>query len=386
MVRAKKAQSGAAVLVVLIALLIILYVLFLPPAERAILLGEDAPPGASPPGGPQTPPPTATEQILYSTQPQVITPRGPEERQLPVFTIRTVTSGNVLSERSGVIVERTVFHQDTQPMSFSLPSDSDNVYLSFIVRESQGNLRIRLNGEIIFDSPVTQRQPAPIRLHPDLLESHNELEFSVSGVGFRFWDSNRYALSEVRISGDVTSLDLADHTQRVVLRDKESVDAAQIVFVADCEQQAGRLTLRLNSQTVYSGVPECGFPVSVDLGLSRLQEDENTLSWSVESGQYTIYDSAFVVHRIPEVALDSFIISQELYNRVISEGGEFHMRLTFREPGAQGVVRVNNEDLAFRTNRLAFTSPITSYVRPGQNVVSVLESNPHVVALEVLYG
>ncbi len=386
MVWAKKAQAGAAVLVVLIALLIVLYVLFLPPDQRAILLGEDTPSQPGQPGVPPVTPGTPSMQVLYSTQPTIITPRGPEQRNLPVFTIRTVTSGNVLSERSGVVVERSVFHQDTQPMTFSLPEGAENVYLSYIVRDSKGALRIRLNDQVIYDSVVSQRQPSPLRLPTNLLEEHNELEFSVSSVGFRFWDTNRYALSEVRITGDVTSSEFADYTQRVVVRDKESVDAAQLVFVAECQEPAGRLVARLNGQTVYSGVPECGFPISVDLGISRINEDENTLTWSVDAGQYTIYDASFIIHRTPELALDSFIISQELYNRVISEGKNFHMRLTFQEPGAQGVVRVNNEELAFRTNRLAFTAPITSYVRPGQNMVSVLESNPHVVAMEVLYG
>ena len=384
MVWAKKAQSGAAVLVVLIALLIILYVLFLPPAERAILLGEEPPTDPHDPGAPSQPPPS-TDNVLYSTQPMIVTPRGPEEHPLPTITIRTVTSGNMLAERSGVVVERSVFHQDTQPMSFSLPEGAENVYLSFIARDAKGDLRVRLNGEVVFDSAVTQRQPSPIRLHDELLESHNTLEFSVSGVGFRFWDTNRYALSEVRVSGDVTSTEFADHTQRVVLRDKDSVDAAQLAFVVECEERSGRLSVQLNSQTVYSGLPECGMPVSVNLGLSRLQEDENTLSWSVDSGAYTIYDAAFIVHRTPELAIDSFIISQELYNRVVSSGGDFKMRLSFAEPGAEGVIRLNGEDLSFRTHRLSFTAPITSYVRPGQNVFSVIESDPHVVALEVLY-
>lgn len=386
MVRTKKAQAGAAVLVVLIALLIILYVLFLPPAERAIILGE-SPPADDQPHDPDAPtPPDASKTVIYSTQPQVITPRGPEERPLPVVTIRTVTSGDVLAERSGVVVERSVFHQETQPMSFSLPSSTESVYLSFISREARGNLRISLNGETIFDSAVTQRQPSPIRLPSSLLESHNDLEFSVSGVGFRFWDTNRYSLSEVRVTGDVTDTEFADHTQRVVVRDKETVDAAQLVFVPECQEQAGRLSVQMNAQTVYSGVPECGTPVSVELGLSRLQEDENTIMWSVESGQYTLYDSSFIIHRTPQLSLDSFIISQELYNRVVSEGKDFHMRIAFQEPRGEGVLRLNGEELAFRTHRLSFSAPITSYVRPGQNVFSVLESDPPVVALEVLYG
>ncbi len=387
MVKATRAQAGAAVLVVLIALLIILYVLFLPPDQRAILLGETAPSQPGQPGVPPSGPAAPSLQVLYSTQPEVFTPRPSEQRNLPVFTVRTVTSGDVLSERSGLMVERSVFHQDVQPMTFSLPTAStDNVYLSFIVREGHGSLRIRLNGQVIFDSAITQRQPAPLRLPQNLLESHNELEFSVSSVGFRFWDTHRYSLSEVRITGDVTSLELADFTQRVVVRDRDSVDAAQLVFIAECQEPAGRLTARFNGQTIYAGVPECGMPVTVDLGVSRIQEDENTLVWSVDAGQYTIYDAAFIIHRTTEIPLDSFIISQELYNRVISDGGNFHMRLTFQQPGAEGMVRVNNEDLAFRTHRMSFSAPITSFVRPGQNVVSVLESNPHVVAMEVLYG
>lgn len=378
MERSRKGQSGAAVLVVLIALLIVLYVLFLPPAERAILLGED-----SPTTGPVQN--VSERHMLLSTVPSVTEQRLPEEHQLPVFTVRTQTGGNVLAERNAVQARRTAFHNEPARMTFTVPEHAQNVLLSFNVQRAEGDVEISLNGETIFDQELFARSTPPIILPSRLLGEDNELVFSSGGVGFALWDSNHFSLGNVRVTADVTSFDQAAQTQRFVVRDLDEIETAQLVFIPECFEGQGRINVALNSQTIFSGVPSCGIPIPVDIALSRLQEGENVLSWQVESGQYIVDQSVVVLERTQSDATERFSLASELLGRIVAQDKDVYLEFTFAAPGAQGVVAVNGEELAFRTHKREFAASITPYLRGGSNTIELVDTTTDVTALKVFY-
>ena len=379
MFRGRKAEavknaSNAAVLVVIIALLIVLYVLMLPPDVRDELLGE----GPSTPGQPGERP-----DVLLSMVPALTGPSEMETRPLPFFVLEARTRGDVVAERGGVSVERSVFHQETDTLTFRRPANVEEVLLSFSVEQALGRLQIALNGETIFDSAVTRRQPDPIRIPVDRLQSENELVFSVSGVGFSFWQTNTYSLRNVRVTADVTDLQRADHTQRFVVDSPTSVRQALVSFMADCRQQQGRLTLSFNENEIYSGFPACGVPIQVDLAPSRLHPVENTFRWSVESGEYIIDQVEVATLRERPDNRGQFSLSRQQLESLIARGGAVELSLTFAQRGAQGAVVVNGEELLFRTDRQSFAGVITPYIRSGTNTVEVRDSSTPITLLEV---
>ena len=368
--------SNAAVLVVIIALLIVLYVLMLPPDVRDSLLGDGGSPGTGVPPGERP-------DVLLSWVPQVAGPGDVETKHLPFFTVKTQTRGDVLAERSGVSVARSVFHQETDSLRFNKPANAEEVLLSFSVAQSQGRLQVALNGERIYESAIERRQPEPITLPADRLESSNELTFSVSGVGFSFWQTNTYQLSNVRVTADVVDDARADHTQRFVVTEPSSVREAHVGFVVDCFEQQGRLTLLFNEREVYSHFPACGVPIGIDIPASRLNPVENTLSWSVADGEYIIDQVEVSLLRESPDSVGEFSISRERLEDLVARGGAVDMSLRFASAGARGEVVVNGEPLAFRTDRQSFSGEITPYIRSGSNTVEVRDSSTPVALLEV---
>ena len=375
----KPNASNAAVLVVLIALLIVLYILMLPPETRNALLGEN---GTASGGGP-----SGERDVLLSFVPQAA--GGPDREQskpLPVFTLKTQTEGNVLAERSGVTAERSVFHEETDTLRFRAPDNSQNVLLSFSVSQALGRLQVALNGQRIYDSAIQRRQPEPIAIPAQRLSQENELTFGVSDVGFSFWRTNRYVLSNVMVTADVTSFARASHEQQFVVQDTDSVRAAQVAFLPDCFEQQGRLTLDFNGETVYSGFPACGVPVRVDLAPSRLSPVQNTLEWSVAEGEYIVDQVEVLLQREVPANQGRFSLTSRQLNELVASGTPVSLALSFAGQGAEGTVVVNGEPLRFRTAKQSFSAPITEYVRAGTNTVEVRGSSTPVTLLEVRAG
>lgn len=380
--------SGAAVLIVLIALLIILYVLFLPPDSRCELLdtcGASSGGGSGGSGGGGGVP---NLQKLHSFVPGTMQEQAPRVSRLPSFTVETQTSGNLLADRSGMTVSRSVFHDNEERMRFSVPPSADNVFLSFSALEAAGDLQIDLNGRRIFDSPITQRQPAPVSLDAVDLQEENELVFGVSGVGFSFWETNAYELANVRVTADVTTFQDASQQQRFVISDLEDAEAVMLSFTPDCFETIGegRLTVTVNSAPIYIGRPECGVPFQTQLALNRVSEGENLISWSTDAGSYIIDQPEVAVTYEATEQQQPLVISQELLGRAASEGGDVLLRLSFSSPGSEGRVSINGRELAFRTHRRTFDGPITPYVRAGENTIRIASSTTPVTLVEVLYG
>jgi hypothetical protein len=377
--RSRKAQSGAAVLVVLIALLIILYVLFLPPAQRAILLGEH-PPGAGP-----ADPTDPRANVLFSTVPRVAEERSPEEHRFAPFSVRTFTEGNLLAQRDRVSVSRTVFHNNPETMRFTLPDRAGSPLLSFGVEDSVGGMIIFLNGEQIASTPLSQRQPSPIALPQGLLRQDNTLTFMSDPVGFNLWRRHQAVLRAVTVTADVTDVGQSQMEQRFVLRDLRTLEEAVLVFVPECMTEPSRLEVRLNNQPIYSGVPPCGLALPVQIAPARLNDGENLLSWRIDAGHFIIDQAAVHVRRAQQTVQESFSISDELFRRAPAEGKAVRLRLTFREPGAEGVIVLNDQRLSFRTYQRSFSDSVMNFVRAGQNTIWVAETSRDIVALEVIY-
>lgn len=370
----RRAQAGAAVLVVLIALLIILYVLFLPPAERAALLGTDA----------ATTPvvPTDRDQVLFSTVPRIEDPQEPVAKRLPGFVIRTVTQGNVLAEAGGITVSRSAFHANDADMRVHIPEETENVLLSYQVSEASGDLIVEVDGEVVHSQPVTQRQPAPIALPSRAGEIH--VRFAAGPVGFRIWDSNRYVLRNVRVTGDVTGFTEAAQEQRFVLPDPEDLEAVQLELIPECQNEQGRMTIRLNGDLIFTGRPQCGVPLTLDLAPAKLVEGENVLAFSVDRGQYLVDQAAVILYPALENVEEGFTVSQEILSGAVAEQKHVLLKLSFASAGAEGVVVVNGEELSFRTHKQSFAAPITPHLRAGRNTITLVAASKDVTSLEVL--
>lgn len=367
----KGQATQAGTFVVIMALLIVLYLLLLPPDTRGELLGEN---------GTQNP---VQRDIYLSFVPDANVDSGLQTRQLPTFQLQTAVQGNQLAERSAVSAKTSIFHSDTDTIRFLAPANTQNVLVSFSVAQAKGTLELVLNGELVYSAALARMQPEPIELPTNLLQEDNTLEVRVSSVGFSFWDTNVYELRNFQITADVRNYDRASQTQRFIVQDAASIQAAALEFVPDCFEASGRLEISHNQNMVYSGFPTCGVPLSLDLAPGQMLEGENFLLFSLYEGEYLIDQAELLIAREPEGQNSEFTLTQQEITDISARGSNVMLSMSFEQAGARGSIIVNGQELTFRTNEQSFANAITPYIRTGTNSVSLQSSSIPVTLIEV---
>jgi hypothetical protein len=177
-------------------------------------------------------------------------------------------------------------------MRFAIdPRTTEDVQLSFNVLQSDGILAIHLNGELLQNTPIQKGSPAPITLPAYLLKQDNVLHFSVNSPGFAFWTMNRYELSSIQITGDITNDANSAHTQNVYVSEteKEYAETVELQFFPDCDLvDVGPLRITMNGQILFNGIPDCGLYNFVNIDPEVLVVGSNTLGFSSSMGSYVI--------------------------------------------------------------------------------------------------
>ncbi len=381
MLPSRRGQGGAAILIALIAALIILYILFLPPAERAALLGEGTP--GTGPGGVTTP---AADIVYSSPVGRVVAPLTPiTSDDLSSVVIRSVEQGGVIASRTTALASNNVFEKQSTKINFTAnPSLTRNAYLSMTIRSvSGGNLVIYLNGQEIYNRPVTSRAFPALALTN--LQESNELEITTTNVGFAFWRTNVVTVSDLKVTGDVTDLSNAAGSQRFILsaEDLRDVKKAQLEFVPICARP-GPVTLTLNDASLYEGTPDCENRNTLELAPTRLKEGENILRWSTKTADILI--------DLGRVTLESKKQDNKVFTFQIDPakvaGRPVLLRVYYSDASTkEGYITVNDNRLPI-SGGSTYGMPITTALRPGANTVSfeAIGDPFEIVRFEVLRG
>jgi hypothetical protein len=285
--------SGSAILVIVVTALIVLYILFLPPADRAELLGETSGSGGSGSSGTTTP----ATLTLFNEKVGHIDYLNSEERDhpLPSFRVSTKVDGSVIKEVSSLYVKSSVFETVIENITFSLDEAlTSDVKLSFNVDgRASGRLMMVLNGMQILNAEIPGPSSQVIVLPADDLERYNTLTIGVSSPGWAFWSMNQYALDTIQVSGDVKDISGAEARQSFILSEDEALflDRAVLRFYADClPREVGRLDIRVNGRTVFSGQGDCGVLNTVELDKGYLAAGQNDIIFRTDQGSYLITD------------------------------------------------------------------------------------------------
>jgi hypothetical protein len=293
----KKAQAGAAgALLALIAVFIILYMLLIPPEMRDQLLNDGDSTGKTP----------GTEQPLgfeFNTTVISVVPGRIDylkikeyDHPLPAVNLYSTSTAKELDIGNNVYVKNGIFDKKTANITFPIkdPGSIESVYLSFRSnpnRNNKGILTVSLNGRVLFDAELGKSSIDPIAVDSSALQMNNVLTFEVSGVGYRFWTTNEYELNDIKLVYD--SIDDSTQTSRntfmVTETEKFNLEKATLRFTPDCKSAAvGTMTVNVNSETVYSAVPDCGSPNVIDLSPSVIEAGNNRVMFHSAQGKYLI--------------------------------------------------------------------------------------------------
>jgi len=259
---------------------------------------------------------------------------------------------------------KTSFHLDN-------PALIDAPIFVFEAPARQGALLVKLNDRVIYNFEPKSADVPPIMIRKADLLTDNTLEVSVSGVGWRFWSSNRYDLVNPRLIGDVSDRthQKAQNVFTIAPSEKASLLVATLSFIPNCDQsKVGTLDVSLNGNPVYSGLPNCNSPFQTELGLSALHEGVNELIFSTGKGSVLI-ERAKVSTRMKEspTFVDYFELNQSIFNEVVAGRRRVEVQVDFVDDGQSKRATLNvNGHLTFIDQRHPFYSrAINPWVLPG---------------------
>ncbi len=390
--RIKKRGQGAtnaATLVALIAALIILYILFLPPSEREELLnGNVTGEGEAEAEG-------ENETILRENVGRLDFLKVDEyEHDIPSFTLYKTTEAVEIERLNAFNTRNSWFDKKAREASFTIEDmeNTKNVFLTFTATRHKGILIIRLNGEVIFESE-TGINVEPVSLPQSLLRNENKLEFSVSDVGWAFWSTNEYSLTNIKIIADITDITRqeAQNVFYVISTEVYNAERATLRFNPDCTTgQVGVLGISLNSYNIFSGIPDCGILNKIDFSPDLLNSGTNKLIFKTDKGSYLI-DQIKVTTKLKELIYPTYYFDLEKGQMDDIEDDDRDLIMRFEFPDdkekREAELLVNGRKIFFDTDKRFFSKNIDSYARQGTNHIKIIpKTTLEIVELLVTLG
>ncbi len=371
--KAQQDAGQASILVLVIMITIILYVLLLPgPIREDLLSGNGSGDGGTT---------TTSLTTLLSERPGTLTVLEQTDfsRYMPSVMLQRTTDSRELKRVNPFYVKSSFLTQKTKTISFTLdnPDLTDNVLLSFDVPSHRGVLYITLNGEIIFEGEVTDYNAEPVRLDKDLLDTRNTLVFYSEGVGFAFWKTTDYSIQNTRIIADITDTSGQESKVTFILPEDiyNNADRMLVRFNPNCYSSEGTLRVRLNGMEIFSGIPDCGYITTVEVSTkTSLQADENTLSFSTDSGSYLIdMISVDVKTKDSHSPIYYFDISESDAQRLMQDNYYANLTIEFVDSleWKEGMIILNGRLLSIDTKDRVWERNIEPYLYSGHNAIRI---------------
>jgi ligand-binding SRPBCC domain-containing protein len=372
----KRGQAaGAAVLVAIIAAILVGFIILIPPEERAKILDDDFENDSD------TIEEKSSEKNLLTFNPGRVDYLAQKEIEhpLPVVNVFTLTQGKVVAEKNLAHAKRAVFtDESTQfPFSISQLEHTENVLLSFTVKSLVGRLVISLNGELVFDGSAAGI-PGTIKLPKNSLKADNILTFESSSPGAAFWVTNEVFLENIKVVGDVTSVDAQSSKNVFLVSDTEKSNLEKMVlqFQPTCNYgDVGRLKISVNRNEIYNAVPDCDIAmVPIEFSSGLVNRGENEIIFFTEKGRYLL-SHVLLESQLKEVEFPTyyFELSHEEYEDAQDERRRVRMELEFVDVTTRkfGEIIFNGHTHHFDTKEVSYTIDLSDDVVQGNNALKI---------------
>lgn len=385
--RSKKAQDGtkAATLVAIIGGLIILYILFIPPSQRNEILNitNGTNNGSETTGGGEVP----ANQTLLLEHPGLIehVSSTEYEKSIPPLTLMVSTDATTLKTADSIVIKSSWFSNEAYNLSFSLGDvqNTENLIFSFNIDEKQGELILELNGQIIYQKTPLEANVA-VKLPKDLLTGQNYLFIKTSSVGFEFWKTNKYALSNLNLVADVTDTSKRKSQSSFIISSTENnnLETASLMFYVDCANKVdlGKLNVEINGHNVYSQAPVCGNIVLQPISTNILRSGENTITFATEfekpTSAYYIIDNILIKLNLKSVLPSTyyFDLNSTEMKAIQNNSRSLELRMLFPDSvsSKKADIYINGLKTGLETKDYNYTRKISSYAKEGSNAIKII--------------
>jgi len=383
--------GGAANLLIIIALVLVLYILFLPPESREELLGDNIS------GSTGSELEELANVLLLETVGTVdYIPNEYDEHDISNIYLSAQTNAEVLDQFNAFIIKRGWFVKKDKVLNFKIDDvdNTDNVILSLSASNIGEVLHIFVNGEEIYEGIFESLTPAPITIKTDLLQETNFLEFKLDGVGVAFWKTNRYDFNNVEIIGDVTDISGQEGEESFILTEEEygNLQEAKLNFIPYCSnvQDVGKLTVKLNYNTVFSAIPICEDYYEQTFSKEILKEGENKISFMTSKGSYTIEQIEITTEAEEDNSvIYYFEINETQYQEIEDEEKDCMLFLEFvdNEEDKKATLNINGHLREIDQTEALYEKNLNDWVGEGNNYIEIIPKRTlNIVELKVSLG
>lgn len=372
-----QSAAGAAVLLAVIAGMLIMFIVMIPPQERAELLGDKT--SSSTSSG--TTASTSTSNLLTVSPGKVDYLATKEiEHPLPVINVFTAVESKILAEKNLVYVKKGVFSGEDSTFKFSVDdlNNLEKAYLYFKIKESKGRLMVSLNGEKIFDGLLESGASLPLTLSKSSIKNENEILFSSSSPGLKFWATNEASLENIQVVADITNLESQSSSNVFLISEveKKNLEKATLKFKPEClPNQVGKLKVLINGNEVYNSVPDCEISVvPLEVSPALIKEGDNSLIFQAAQGKYSLSFVTFE-SKLKDIEYPTFYfdLTLEQYEEVKDNDADILLKLGFVDATENkfGEYFVNGDINYFDTKSASYEKDISDLVVKGKNSVKL---------------
>ncbi|MAG50916.1 hypothetical protein CL621_04765 [archaeon] len=360
---------NVSILIILIALFILAYIVLLPPEEREGLLGVEGEEGV---------------RDLFVESPGLVRPLEEEtvvHKLAPIDLF--VRAEPVISYVTNYLhLERSLFTSKRHELTFNVDQldDLERAGLYFLVRNSKGNLKAKLNGEEIYANKIPANKLTSISLPKRLLKKINHLELSAS---FNLFGNSYYSLEDIKIRKEYHTSNIKDDRYFVISSHEYTyLRDAKLNYFMHCNEfiRGGtRLKIELNGEPFSNMMLLCtGRDSSFDITLNDINEGKNVLSFEIEDGDYS-FENIEVELELKEKTYPTyyFIVEDDDYALLKKGKIDASLDLTFAniDKLKEAQIFVNSERIDLYTESDTYSKDVSNYLKEGNNRLKIVPKN-----------
>ena len=367
-----KAQSAIEVtlIVLILAIGMVGYVILLPEDVRNELLDDSATSSSDSYD--------VDGEVLLSESPGYVSPSksSSHTRSLEPIRLYSTTESNIKTLISSITVSKSIIGNNYKSIKFDIDNleELEELELLFFVSEYKGDLRIKLNEQLVYDGELNSAD-LPITLPIDSLVSEgNVIEFSTD-FSWNIFSPNYYLLQDIKLIQDYLVEDKST-TRTFSIDSPDDISSVVLNYFITCNSnENGILTISMNNREMFSDRIFCEYLNKRELSL---EEDyiaiSNTLKFEITEGDYNIEEIQITEKtRAQDYPSFSFDLDNDLYQEIASGEKDIYLKLTFDDDTSdkEATIYVQDYSFDFNTDASSYERKISTYVDDGANTITI---------------
>ena len=367
-----KAQSAieVTVIVLILAIGMVGYVILLPEDVRNELLDDSATSSSDSDD--------VDGEVLLSESPGYVSPSksSSHTRSLEPIRLYSTTESNIKTLISSITVSKSIIGNNYKSIKFDIDNleELEELELLFFVSEYKGDLRIKLNEQLVYDGELNSAD-LPITLPIDSLVSEgNVIEFSTD-FSWNIFSPNYYLLQDIKLIQDYLVEDKST-TRTFSIDSPDDISSVVLNYFITCNSnENGILTISMNNREMFSDRIFCEYLNKRELSLDEdYIATSNTLKFEITEGDYNIEEIQITEKtRAQDYPSFSFDLDNDLYQEIASGEKDIYLKLTFDDDTSdkEATIYVQDYSFDFNTDASSYERKISTYVDDGANTITI---------------